>query len=133
MDKGIRAIGLVISGLGLGIGAYMALIVAGDGIARYTLTGTGAQEFVRVACSQVQGCRNLAIEAGYDWRNGNRRVIYRLQMSHTGSDQAMLARLLPELAYKQNGVLGWTLRVPSALIVSADRASAGAGTRKTGR
>lgn len=130
MDKATRVVGLVVSGLGLAVGAYMALIVAGDGIARYALTGTQAQEFARAACSQIQGCKSLGIEAGYDWRNGGRRVIYKVQMARGVVDQSALTQRLPELGWKEGGVLGWALRVPSALVVSVDRGAASAGERK---
>ena len=129
-ERVFQILGLVFASLALGIGAYMALLALGDGIARYTLTGDEARLFSDRACAQTAGCRVLRIGAGYDWRNARRRIIYRLEAAPGGMGKDEVARFLSHIASQETGVLGWTLNTESVLDMRVVHPSAPSIKRK---
>lgn len=93
---------------------YMAGLAGADWMARRTLRGDDAARYAARACEQVAGCVKLAIEPGYDWKNAQRRVIYRVTLK-PGVDRERVAGALPDLAGREGGLLGWALRADTRL------------------
>ncbi len=97
-------------------------------VARYTLSGQVAQQHAEQVCVRLPGCQSLKLDAGYDWRNATRRVIYHLQLNGDGirvgsgvgiGERNQLATTLPQLVREEtSGLLHWTLGAPAVLDVA---------------
>jgi len=120
-----RWTGLTVAGVSLAVSGAMALLALSDGLARYTLSGEPAQQHAEQVCVRIPGCQSLTLDAGYDWRNAGRRVIYHLQLNgaEVGSgmgvgmaERNQLATTFPQLVREEtSGLLHWTLGAPAVL------------------
>lgn len=124
-----RWTGLTVAGVSLAVSGTMALLALSDGLARYTLSGREAQQHAEQVCVRVPGCQSLTLDAGYDWRNASRRVVYHLQWNGDGGVSGMaernqLATTLPQLVRNETtGLLHWTLGAPAVLDMQTRAAS----------
>jgi len=112
-----RAMAVVFAAAAAGALLYLGWFAATDWRAGAELHSAEAKAYARRACRAIPGCERLTLSPGYDWRHGERHVLYRIEVGvHGGFDQSRtlgILRASPERA--RHTWLGWALRAKPVL------------------